>query len=499
MSRSAVKAARLVAGALAVTLTASCYVPVEERSDELRVDLGEDGFLLSWDPDGPDGTTYEVQRYGAGPAAPHAWIVVGTTTAAAMTDEDVTDGDTYAYRVRSTPPGSTPVQDWRTTGRHTFVRPVLPVIRIDTQARAAVLDKDTYVPGTLTLDPNGSDDAAYSGAAQFKVRGNSTAVADKKPYKIKLDKKAPILGMESEKDWVLLANWYDRSNLRNHAAFAFGQATDLPWTPHDRFVEVVLNGEYRGIYQLTEQVEVSGARVDIDEMEPADTAGDALTGGYLLEVDDRLEANAEPGFRTSRNLPVVIKDPDPAEVPQAHYVRDVIQDFEDRLWSPQSSDPVAGFRAVLDTGSFVDWYLVQELVRNQDVAYSSTYLTKPRGGPLQFGPLWDFDISIGATTVAEQQPWTGWKVRVVGPWYPKLLQDPALAAEVSERWAELRGSFLDIARGLPTTGGAISGAVTNDRARWGEPPEPGSETPEYLQTWLEQRIAWLDSQLLPST
>ena len=85
---------------------------------------------------------------------------------------------TQSRWVRSTPPGSTPVQDWRTTGRHTFVRPVLPVIRIDTQARAAVLDKDTYVPGTLTLDPNGSDDAAYSGAAQFKVRGNSTAVAD---------------------------------------------------------------------------------------------------------------------------------------------------------------------------------------------------------------------------------------------------------------------------------------------------------------------------------
>ena len=486
--------AALAAPVVLAIVAASCTVSpsVGPGTIPLRTTLAASGFDLAWSGDLPAGSTYTVQGRSLGPGRPTDWTSqpVGTATSATFTD--VEDGDTYLLKVIVVAEDGTTTA-WSDIATATFVRPTLPVVRIETAGRAPILSKEQYVAGTLALDPNGSGYPAVTGAAEVRVRGNSTALPDKKPYKIKLGTKASLLGMPTEKDWVLLANWFDRSNLRTHAAFELGRSTDLAWSPRDRFVEVVVNGDYRGVYLLTEQVEVSAQRVGITEMGDADVSGEALTGGYLLEVDQRLEQNQEPGFRSAAGVPIVVKDPEPAAPEQMDYVRALVADLEQRLYSPDFADPATGYRAVLDTSSLIDWYLVEETMRNQEAWFSSTFMTKDRGGRLQMGPLWDFDLSSGSPTSVEQGT-EGWRARIANPWSARLFEDPTLVAEVRARWAQLEPAFRQVAASLSTTGAAIAPATASDRARWGDSIAPAADSPAFLRSWLEQRIDWLDAQ-----
>ncbi len=204
--------------------------------------------------------------------------------------------------------------------------------------------------------------------------------------------------MTTNRDWILLANFYDPSHLRTELAFDLSRQTDLSFTPTYRYVEVILNGRYDGLYMLGEQVEVDSGRVELDEMGPTDNSGEALTGGYMLEFDFRLDTAVEPGFVSGEGVKVAIKEPDPPAHEQAAYIRSYFNAFEAATLSPTFADPVTGFRSYLDVDAFIDWYIIAELTRQQDAAWASTFLTKPRNGKLTFGPVWDFDLSMGTRT-----------------------------------------------------------------------------------------------------
>ncbi len=345
----------------------------------------------------------------------------------------------------------------------------------------------------MTLDPNGSGFDAYSGTLQMRGRGNSTWGYPKKPYKLKLDSKASLMGIAKNKDWVLLANWVDRSQMRNWTAGEISRATDLDWTPTFRHVEVILNGEYQGVYNLTEQVEVKDDRVEIEEMEPTDIAGNEVTGGYLLEIDDRLEENDEPGFRTGKNVPVVVKDPDPMAPEQRNYIRNHVQTFENRLMGQDFTDPVLGYRPYLDVNAFIDLWTVQELARNGDSYWSSTYFTKERGDDrLRFGPMWDFDRSMGSPVTFRPQPPEGWYARDRGAWTKRLFQDPAFATEVRTRWEQLAPVFSTLPAQLDAVAATIEPAMPNDEARWSYTRGPQDQS-AFLSDWLRTRIDWMSA------
>lgn len=369
--------------------------------------------------------------------------------------------------------------------------PVLPVVRIDTGG-TPILDKENYVPASVEIDPNGSAFAAYSGTTGIRGRGNSTWEYPKKPYRLKLDAASPIMGMASERDWVLLANHLDRSQLRTVVAAEASRATELPYTPTLRHVELYLNGSYEGVYLLTQHTEVGPDRIDITKMKATDNAGAALSGGYLLEIDFRLESEGEPGFRTTARVPVVVKDPDMTSE-QRTYIHDRVQAFEDALLGPSFTDPTIGYRAYLDVDSFIDHYLVQELTRNQDVFHASTYFTKDRDDDLfRFGPIWDFDRSIG-TDGGVPRPAEGWWARTIGPWAPRLFEDPAFVDQVEARWQELAPAFSAIVDSIPARAAALEPAVRNDAARWSYTTSAHNQT-TYIVDWLRTRIAWLDQQ-----
>ena len=484
---------------LLVGLVAACTPPTPAPTPNpygLRANLGDGTIELEWHaPESGAPLGYDIQWRDD---AMGAWADLPSTTGTSATFTDVENRTRYSFRVRarSTPNTggwSPPVATW-------YMDLVLPVLRIDTNGAAPILDRENYVPGTITLDPNGSGYAPYTGTMGIRGRGNSTWVYPKKPYRVKLDTKSTLMGLPAERDWALLANAVDESQLRTYAAMTASEMTDLPYTPAVRHVEVVLNGQYNGVYVLTEHQEIGSDRVDITEMEDTDNSGVEVTVGYRLEIDFRLEENNEPGFRTSRTVPLVIKDPDPATPEQKNYIRNFINSFEAALFGPNFTDPVNGYRKYLDVDSFVDHYLVQELTRNQDVFAASTFFTKERGDDLlRSGPVWDFDRSMGTTGAmagVDMSP-EGFRARVRGVWPPRLFQDPALVEAVAERWHELRDQFAEIPTALLLKGAELAPAIQNDLARWHFPVNPGlqeEDTPEFLATWLTQRMAWLDSQ-----
>jgi hypothetical protein len=389
----------------------------------------------------------------------------------------------------------------------------LPTLELTTDNAAPINSLINYVTGSVSITPAPSGtDAAYSGTMTIRGHGNTTWLLPKKPYKLKLDSKASLLGMPAGKDWVLLANYDDKSLLRDQVAFEVGRRVGMAWTPNSRFVELFLNGQYEGNYQLTEEIKIDKNRVNIPEMDDTDNSGKSLTGGYLLEVDTRGDPD-DILFKTSRGVVFDLHDPDPATPQQLTYIQNYIQQTENVLYSTDFTNPTTGYTQYLDTDSFINWYLVNELFKNNDaVFWSSCWLYKNRSGILFMGPVWDFDIGAGNVNYNGNDSPTGWWLRsndlVYTQWTKRLFDDPAFAAAVAERWKQIKTTQLDsLSAYIDENAAALAQSQMNNYQRWpilGQYVPPNAEVAgsyegevAYLKSWLTARIAWMDSQLDP--
>lgn len=382
----------------------------------------------------------------------------------------------------------------------------LPIVRIVTENEAPIASKEDYVRATLTVDPNGTAEAALSVPLRIRGRGNTTWSMPKKPYKLKLDNKASLLGMPSDKDWVLLANYSDKSLLRTRVAFELGNRVGLAWSPRSRFVELFINDAYQGTYQLGEGVKVDNDRVDIPELEEDEISGSELTGGYLLEVDARLDG--EVFFVTDGGVPLLIDTPEAPTPEQFSYIQDYIQQVENAIYSDNAADPVTGYAAYIDVDSFINWYLVNEIMKNNDaIFFSSCWMYKQRDGQLFMGPLWDFDISGGNINYNGNDNPTGWWIRN-SRWFDGLFEDPAFQARVRARWNELKAEQFDtILEYIDDSSTLLAQGASNNFQRWPILSEwvwpnavvTGSYEGElqYLREWLQARIAWMDAEFNP--
>ncbi|RNI26976.1 CotH kinase family protein [Rufibacter latericius] len=377
----------------------------------------------------------------------------------------------------------------------------LPLVYIDTENRAPILNKENYVSGQMKLSGVG---ASFKGDIQIKGRGNSTWNMPKKPFKIKLKEKASLLGMPADKEWALLANYADKSLMRNAVAFELSKRFGLAYTPKAQFVEVILNGEYLGNYLLTETVKVSKDRVNITEMKSGDVSEEAISGGYLLEVDERLDETF--WFRSSRNVPITIKSPEDIVPQQLNYIKDYIGNTEKAIFSATFTDPVTGYANYIDVESFINWYLVNELLKNRDAAfYSSVFLYKERNKKLFLGPVWDFDIAMGNVTYDNNDKPEGWWIKN-SIWMNRLFEDPAFRKKVKDRWSELKREEVNtIFTYINSTAGKLKYSQKEnfekwdllDNYTWPNAVVTGSYENEvqYLKSWLQRRINWLDSEI----
>jgi hypothetical protein len=380
----------------------------------------------------------------------------------------------------------------------------LPIFYLETSSE--VVSEDTYVTGTFNANVNGQFDPLPSNIPMnIRGRGNGTWLAPKKPYRIKFNSKQSLLGLTAAKSWVLLANYYDKTLIRNAVALDMGHQFSADFTPHYRFVEVVMNGSYIGNYMLTEQVEVNQGRVAINELSPGDVDDAAITGGYLLEVDESLDADNY--FYSNNGVPFTIKDPNAITDKQLAYIHNYIQQTEDAIFAANFADPDNGYAKYINVDSFINWYLVKELMKDNDALdKGSIYFYKDLNGKLGMGPVWDFDVAGGndPASGANNDP-TGWLVRNE-KWFGRLFQDPAFKARVKERWEELQPNLALVMDNIDQNAAYINLSQQQNFAVWnimnsdlqdvnGEIAGSYKGEVEYLKTWLRTRIQWMNANM----
>lgn len=380
----------------------------------------------------------------------------------------------------------------------------LPLLYITTSGGASIDSKFAYVAGNVSLDANSTLYNTFNSAMQIKLHGNSTLDFPKLPYKIKLSSKASLLGMPAQKNWVLLANYSDKTLMRTCVAFKESQLFGLPYTPRSQFVEVFLNGVFKGDYQLTEEIEIDPSRVNINEMATSDTTGNNLTGGYLLEFDQKHDTS-DVWFSLNSGLPVTMHDPDFNNASQNQYIQNYMQQTEDAINADDFKDPVNGYAKYLNPETLIKWFWVNELMKNNDAQfYSSVYMYKGRNDVLNFGPVWDFDISAGNINYDNNSVTSGWWVKY-SSWINRLCYDPAFTQKAIAQWQQVRPSLDSLYGFIDNTAAYLEQSEKQNFSTWPilsiyvwpNSEVAGSYAGEvaFLKNWLRQRIAWIDANI----
>ena len=259
----------------------------------------------------------------------------------------------------------------------------LPVVSIHTKDNVEPYDKEHQIEALITIISDGGTKLLCD-TGTIRERGNASRGFPKKPWRIKFDKKQHVLDAPAKaKKWTLINNYGDKTLMRNLLAFELSRRMGLPYTPYATAVDVLLNGEFKGCYQLCDQIQIHKKRVNITEMTSQDITGEELTGGYLIEID--AYANDEPSwFNSSKGNPVTIKSPDSDSIMivQKNYIRNYFNKME-KSWS-----------TYLDLNTFLRHFLVGELSGNTDT-YWSVYMYKDRNDDMVYtGPVWDFDLAF---------------------------------------------------------------------------------------------------------
>lgn len=273
----------------------------------------------------------------------------------------------------------------------------LPHVYIETFSGQDVTSKETQVLSRLWYVDE-QDQVAFYDSVNIRGRGNATWNLQKKPYRIKFANKTRLLGDDhaNAKKWTLLANHGDKSLIRNALASYIGDLCGQTFTPAAQFVDLTLNGEYRGTYQISDQIEVRKHRVDIAKQDFPLTEESNITGGYLLEADGFIDFTAgATGFWTPRGVPVNIHHPDKDKISneQLAYIRDDVTLFEYRLFDLDFNSP-EGYHHYVDSASLASWYITSEITANIDYLWSMYFYKEQDDQRLHFGPIWDNDIAF---------------------------------------------------------------------------------------------------------
>ena len=376
----------------------------------------------------------------------------------------------------------------------------LPVMRINTENGNFINSKTTYVNAHMKL----TEDVKTRGGCdvleadlQIKGRGNSTwwrTDWPQKPYRLKFNEKVSLLGEHKDKSWVLLANFADKSLLRNHIAFFMGTISNIEYTSSSHFVELYLNGRYDGTYELCEKLKISDHRVAVGD------------DGFLLEVDARAieEDDSRYFYIYSLDSPVNIKEPETQyNDANFNYIENYLAKVDNALYGFYFKESSKGWQNYMDIDSFVDWYLINEIAHNTDAQMlSSCYMNLKRGEKLKMGPLWDFDLAFGNTDYWKRGPEGFWVKDA--DWFSRLFEDPAFVERVKERFDYFYDRLPDIMREIDATGEYLKYSAAANENRWhtfynygvpnveiwGKYQNEVQSVKEYIKT----RMDWLKSQ-----
>ena len=374
----------------------------------------------------------------------------------------------------------------------------------------------------------------YNGKVGIETRGASSGGFPKKSYDIELwdingnDIDSALCGMPSENDWVLSAQYTDKSLMR--AMLTFHIYRLMGWyAPRFKPVELIIDGEYLGVYILMEKVKRDNNRINISKLLPTDISGDNLTGGYILKLDKN-SGSSDPGWN-SNYLPWPAGDsiyinyyyPDGADImpQQADYIKAYVDSFETALIGPNFIDSTLGYRKFLDINSCVDAFIVQELSKSIDAYRKSFYMYKNKnsnGGKMIMAPIWDYDLTYGNVDFCDGMNYTGWQYNFnyvcgndywLNPfWFERMTQDSVFNQQVRCRWENLRTSILSqnyLYQWIDSVSVFLTESQSWNFTVW---PIMGSYVwPNFyvaqdyqsevdtLKWWLNERMLWLDANL----
>lgn len=374
----------------------------------------------------------------------------------------------------------------------------------------------------------------YHGMAEMHGRGNLTWSAEKKPYNIKLRDKSSILGLKKSRKFCLLANAYDPTSLHNWIAFRVAEAVGLPFSVKYAYTTLYLNGNYMGLYMITNKVAVEKGSVDIYPLqkrtseqnelnlkaykhyEIKNDAGEVvekayeilndtgdMSGGYLLELCYKTYNKRKSGFIPQKEIPCALKYPEYASSNQVKWIKKYLEETIDAMSASEgrNSSTNKHFSEYIDVPSFVKYYMIQEILMNPDGGRGSFFLYKDRGGKMFAGPIWDFDLalstgvdarlrnSVNAIVVANRK-------RIDGS--PFILGNMVKHSEIQDLISEYWNSFMKdtiisytIGEKLTDQYNEISHDLFLNKVRWGNGNTVVSEI-KNMKKKARERIDFLD-------
>ncbi len=413
----------------------------------------------------------------------------------------------------------------------------LPIVVIDTDGQEILDDPRIVVHmGIIDNDSaiNNIDDPfnGYDGLISIEIRGSSSQMFPKKQYALETQDidgenlNVSILGMPEENDWILHAPYSDKSLLRNFLAYEL--ARDMGrYASRTRFCELVINGDYKGLYIFMEKIKRDNNRVDISKLNPDETTGDDLTGGYIVKVD-KWDGENNDGWWSASPLPEYdgtwyqyhYPKPDDIVDEQKDYINNYITDFELLLASEAYNDPDAGYYDQVNLESFIDVSLMSEISKNVDAYRLSAYMYKDKDsedGRLTMGPIWDYNLAFGNADYYDGWDPAGWQLDVelggdpfkIPFWWYRIWDDETFRDAFNQRWQELRQTVFSeeyIMNIIDSTIAVIDEAQVRNFQRWPILDEyvwpnayvGGSYENEidYLTDWITDRLEWIDEQAM---
>lgn len=366
------------------------------------------------------------------------------------------------------------------------IEAVIPHVYIDIEGEQEVTSKEDYLKATVKVDGNGQFDDLSSTVTNIKGRGNSTWNKPKKPYRLKLNKKASILGLGEAKNWVLLANYQDYTLMTNAVAMKIGQQLGLPFTHQVIPVDVTVNGKYRGSYTLTQQVEIHENRVNVGD------------DGVLLEMDKYFDE--EHQFKSANfELPVMVKDPDIESEAHFNTIKQEFQAFEDLLAA--SSFPNNNYGDSFDKKQLVNYLIVNNLVGNLEINHpGSVYIHKAKGGKYTMGPLWDFDWAFGMDednreyfNYVEIPLFKEFDERKGSIFFKNFLHDPEIRSLYKQQWNTFRDrDFEALMVYIEKYASQIRESKKKDYELWGVGVKDLAQYKADMKTYLRKRARYVD-------
>lgn len=373
----------------------------------------------------------------------------------------------------------------------------LPVLYIDTENNEPIVSKEVYLNATYYLDPMGAEDIEALGTKtaqlpmQIRGRGHSSWKGVKKPYKIKLGKKTSLMGMSKNKHWALL-----KPTENTVAGLQLGKLMDMSWTPNFRPVEVVLNGDYIGLYFLTETIRIDENRVNIYEQQDQETNPELIKGGWLVEVDNYHDECQITIPENSRwNLTLRYHSPEDLSSAQLQWLTDEFNAINKAIYSTDKTS--TAWEQYLDVESMARFFILQEVMDNPDGFHGSFYLHKDLMDNAKWvaGPIWDL--------VCYNREKTDYTFRMkvhygfTPHWIGEIIQYDNFCKSVKAVWNDVYpNKITEVFDHIDDVVLPLGAAWKNDCVRWNDDPSQTAELrANRIKTSLRRNMEWFNSHL----